>query len=40
MIARSAAFIFLYSGGVLMLRLSEDAIPVWNTVKKRLGLIR
>jgi O-antigen/teichoic acid export membrane protein len=40
MIARSAAFIFLYSGGVLMLRLSEDAIPVWNTIKGRLQRIR
>jgi O-antigen/teichoic acid export membrane protein len=40
MIVRSSIFLLLYGGGVLTLRLSEDIIPVWDTVKKRLGLIR
>jgi len=35
---RSATYVVLYGAGVLLLRLSEDVIPVWNTVKKRLGL--
>jgi hypothetical protein len=38
MIIRSVTFITLYGGIVLLLRLSADVIPVWNTVKKRLGL--
>ena len=38
MIIRSSAFIALYGGIVLRLRLSADIFPVWNTVKKRLGL--
>jgi O-antigen/teichoic acid export membrane protein len=35
---RSFFFIALYGGGVLTLKLSEDILPIWNTVKKRLGL--
>ena len=27
----------LYAAGVLALKLSEDVLPVWNTLKKRLG---
>jgi len=38
MTARSVVFIVLYGGGAVMLRLSDDIGPVWNTVKKRLGL--
>ena len=38
MILRSCVFLGLYGGLVLLLRLSADVIPVWNTVKKRLGL--
>jgi O-antigen/teichoic acid export membrane protein len=37
MIARSLAFIALYMTGVLGLRLSEDVLPVWQTIKKRIG---
>jgi O-antigen/teichoic acid export membrane protein len=37
MVARSAVFILLYVIGVLAFRLSEDVLPVWKTVKKRLG---
>jgi O-antigen/teichoic acid export membrane protein len=40
MIVRSLAFIALYMAGVLGLRLSEDVLPVWQTVKKRLGIGR
>ncbi len=40
MVARSLTFILLYLAGVLGLRLSEDVIPVWQTVKKRLGITR
>ncbi|MHA4806952.1 lipopolysaccharide biosynthesis protein [Flavitalea flava] len=35
---RSIAFIGLFGGGVLALRLSDDIIPVWKTIKKRLGM--
>jgi O-antigen/teichoic acid export membrane protein len=38
LVLRSAAYIVLYGAGVLLLRLSDDVLPVWNTVKKRLGL--
>jgi O-antigen/teichoic acid export membrane protein len=38
MVARSLFFLGLYGAGVLGLRLSEDVSPVWDTVKKRLGL--
>ncbi len=37
MIARSAFFLIIYAGGVLAFRLSEDVLPVWATIKKRLG---
>lgn len=40
MIARSLAFIALYLAGVLVFRLSEDILPVWQAVKKRIGLGR
>ena len=35
--ARSLAFLAIYAAGVLGLKLSEDVLPVWNTLKKRLG---
>jgi peptidoglycan biosynthesis protein MviN/MurJ (putative lipid II flippase) len=38
MVVRSLFFLGLYGAGVLGLRLSEDVSPVWDTVKKRLGL--
>lgn len=38
--ARSAMIIALYVSGVVLFRLSEDVKPVWNTVRKRLGLTR
>jgi O-antigen/teichoic acid export membrane protein len=38
MVVRSLFFLGLYGAGVLGLRLSEDISPVWDTVKKRLGL--
>jgi O-antigen/teichoic acid export membrane protein len=38
LVVRSVAIIGLYASGVLLLRLSDDVAPVWNTVKKRLGL--
>lgn len=37
---RSIVFIGLYGGGVLALRLSEDMLPVWLSIRKRLGLAR
>jgi O-antigen/teichoic acid export membrane protein len=37
---RSIVFIGIFGSGVLGLKLSEDIIPVWNTVKKRLGMGR
>ncbi|WP_188928561.1 lipopolysaccharide biosynthesis protein [Puia dinghuensis] len=38
MVLRSVVFSALYGGSILLFRLSDDVIPVWNTVKKRLGL--
>jgi O-antigen/teichoic acid export membrane protein len=38
LVARSALFILLFGSGVLYLRLSPDVIPVWHTIKKRLGI--
>jgi O-antigen/teichoic acid export membrane protein len=40
LVVRSAVFIGIFGGGVLMLRLSDDILPVWLTVKKRLGLMK
>jgi hypothetical protein len=37
MFARSAVFVLIYGGGVIGLKLSEDVLPVWRTVLKRLG---
>jgi O-antigen/teichoic acid export membrane protein len=38
LVLRSLAIIALYGCGVLVLRLSDDIAPVWETVKKRLGM--
>jgi O-antigen/teichoic acid export membrane protein len=35
-VARSAVFLAIYIPGVLGLRLSEDVLPVWATVRKKL----
>jgi O-antigen/teichoic acid export membrane protein len=40
LVVRSAVFIGIFAGGVLMLRLSDDILPVLLTVKKRLGLMK
>lgn len=37
MIIRSCVFVALYGGAVLLLRLSEDVLPVWRTILKRVG---
>jgi O-antigen/teichoic acid export membrane protein len=36
-IIRSCTFIALYGGAVLALHLSEDILPVWQTIRKRLS---
>jgi hypothetical protein len=33
---RSISFLLIYAGGVLTLGLSEDVLPVWRTIKKRI----
>jgi O-antigen/teichoic acid export membrane protein len=38
MVLRSCVFIAVYGSLVLVLHLSDDVLPVWNTVRKRLGL--
>lgn len=38
LVLRSATFLLLYGAGVLLLRLSEDIAPLWETVKKRMGI--
>lgn len=35
---RSIAFFMLYGSGAVYFRLSPDIIPVWNSIKKRIGL--
>lgn len=40
MIIQSVIFLLIYGGGVLALRLSEDVLPVWQTLKKRLGFVK
>ncbi|MDO6431415.1 polysaccharide biosynthesis C-terminal domain-containing protein [Flavitalea sp. BT771] len=40
LVLRSAVFIGIFGTGVLTLRLSDDILPVWHTIKKRLHLIR
>jgi O-antigen/teichoic acid export membrane protein len=40
MFLRSAAFLTIYGGGVIVLHVSEDVAPVWLTVKKKLGMGR
>jgi O-antigen/teichoic acid export membrane protein len=39
-VVRSGSFILLYAAGILGLRLSEDVVPVWKTLTKKLGLSR
>jgi O-antigen/teichoic acid export membrane protein len=38
LVIRSAFFIGLYGRGTILLKLSSDIIPVWNSFQKRLGL--
>ena len=40
LVIRSAAFILLYGGTLIYFRLSPDIIPVIDTIKKRLGLVK
>lgn len=40
MTLRSIVFLAIYGTGILTLKLSDDIIPVWNTIRKRLGLSR
>jgi len=36
MALRSLLFLIIYGGGTLLLKLSPDVMPVWNTLKKKL----
>jgi O-antigen/teichoic acid export membrane protein len=38
MALRSLCFILIYISGTLLLKLSPDVIPVWNTLKKKLTI--
>ena len=38
LIFRSIGFCILYGTSVLYLKLSPDVIPVWNTIKKKIGI--
>lgn len=38
MVIRTAFFIIIYCGGALLLKLSPDIIPVWNTLKKKIPI--
>jgi O-antigen/teichoic acid export membrane protein len=36
-IVRSSVFLAIYAGGVITLNVSPDIIPVWQTLKKKIG---
>jgi hypothetical protein len=36
MTLRSVFFLTVYIGGTLLLKLSPDVLPIWNTLKKKL----
>jgi O-antigen/teichoic acid export membrane protein len=38
LVIRSACFITLYGSGTILLKLSSDILPIWNTIQKRVGL--
>jgi O-antigen/teichoic acid export membrane protein len=38
LVLRSIAFCVLYGTGVIYFKLSPDVIPVWNTIRKRIGI--
>ena len=38
MFVRSIAFIIIYATGTLLLKLSSDVAPVWNTLLKKIGI--
>ncbi|WP_028786776.1 oligosaccharide flippase family protein [Terrimonas ferruginea] len=38
MVARSATALVIYGGGALLLRISPDVMPIWQSVLERLGL--
>jgi O-antigen/teichoic acid export membrane protein len=38
LLLRSIVFCILYGAGALYFKLSPDILPVWNTIKKRIGL--
>ena len=38
MMLRTVFFLVVYSGGALLLKLSPDIIPVWNTLKKKIPI--
>ncbi len=38
LVLRSAAFIVLYGGSVIYFKLSPDVQPVWQSIRKRLGI--
>ncbi len=38
MVARSSIFLLLFGAGTLILKLSEDILPIWNTLQKKLRL--
>jgi O-antigen/teichoic acid export membrane protein len=40
LVVRSIVFIGIFGAGALILRLSDDILPVWQTIKKRLGLTK
>jgi O-antigen/teichoic acid export membrane protein len=40
LVVRSIVFLGIFGSGVLLLRLSDEILPVWTTIKKRLGLAK
>jgi hypothetical protein len=38
LLLRSIAFCVLYGTVVIFFKLSPDVIPVWNAIKKRIGI--
>jgi hypothetical protein len=39
-LVRSSSFVVVYVAGVILLNLSNDVLPVWKTIQKRMGIVK
>jgi len=38
LVIRSTCFLAIYGSGTILLQLSSDILPIWNTIQKKLGI--